>query len=84
MIEVFSSLCGWRICVDLANYAECNEAFLRRFMRLEHGSPSHDAFSRLFRMNMPEPFAAALARFASDRAQAMEAEGGNQCKQMFS
>ena len=70
--------------VDVADYAECNEAFLRRFMRLERGSPSHDAFSRLFRMIMPEPFEAALAWFASDRAQAIEAEGGNQCKQMFS
>ena len=27
MIEVYSSLCGWRICVDLADYAECNERF---------------------------------------------------------
>ena len=35
-------------------------------------------------MIMPEPFAAALARFALDRAQAMGAEDGNQCKQMFS
>ena len=39
------------------DYAECNEAFLRHFMRLEHGSPSHDAFSQLFQMIELAPFA---------------------------
>ena len=57
MIVVFSSLCGGQTCVDMVDCAECNEAFLRQFMRLEHGTPSHDAFSRLFRMIEPEPFA---------------------------
>ena len=44
-------------------------------MRLEHGLSSHDSFSRLSRMIDPVPFADALARFASDWAKILEAEG---------
>ena len=69
MIAVFSSLRGGQAC------AKNNEKFPCRFMRLEHGLPSHDSFSRLFRMIKPAPFAAALARFASDWAKIVEAEG---------
>ena len=78
MIAVLSSLCGGRTCVDMADFARNNEEFLRRFMRLEHGPPSHDSFSRLLRMLDPVPFAAALARFAADRAKALESEGVRQ------
>ena len=62
MIAVFSSLRGGQAC------AKNNEKFPRRFMRLERGLPSHDSFSRLFRMIKP-------ARFASDWAKIVEAEG---------
>ncbi len=78
MIAVFSSLCGGQTCVDMADYAKNNEGFLRQFMRLEHGVPSHDSFSRIFRMIDPVPFAAARARFASDWAKILEAEGVQQ------
>ena len=77
-VSVLSSLCDGRTCVDMADFAKNNEGFLRRFMRLEHGPPSHDAFSRLLRMPDPVPFAAALARFAADWAKALEAEGVRQ------
>ena len=75
MIAVFSSLCGGQTCVHMADYAKNNEAFLRQFMRLEHGTPSHDAFSRLFRMIEPEPLAKALSRFALEWARMLEAAG---------
>ena len=77
-VAVLSSLCGGQTCVDMADFAKNNEEFLRRFMRLEHGPPSHDAFSRLFRMLDPVPFAAALARFAAVWAKALEAAGVRQ------
>ena len=75
---MLSSLCGGQTCVDMADFARNNEEFLRRFMRPEHGPPSHDAFSRLLRMLDPVPFAAALARFAADWAKALESEGVRQ------
>ena len=77
-VALLSSLCGGQTCVDMADFAVLNEKFLRRFMRPEHGPPSHDAFSRLFRMMEPGPFAAALSRFASGWAKALEADGVRQ------
>ena len=70
-ISVLSSLCGGQTCVDMADFAKNNEGLLRRFMRPEHGPPSHDSFSRLFRMLDPIPFAA-------DWAKALESEGVRQ------
>jgi predicted transposase YbfD/YdcC len=34
-------------------------------VKLEHGPPSHDTFSRVFRLLDPEPFEAAFARFTA-------------------
>ena len=70
-ISVLSSLCGGQTCVDMADFAKNNEGLLRRFMRPEHGPPSRDSFSRLFRMLDPIPFAA-------DWAKALESEGVGQ------
>ena len=49
-------------CIDMAEFAADNEGFLRQFMRLEHVPPSHDTFSRLFRMIKPRPFAASWTK----------------------
>ena len=40
MISLLSSLCGGQTCVDMADFAANNEAFLRRFMRLEQARPA--------------------------------------------
>lgn len=77
-IALLSSLCGGQTCVDMADFAAINEGFLRRFMRLEHGTPSHDSFSRLFRKMEPGPLAAALARFAAGWAKRLEKDGVRQ------
>lgn len=39
------------------------EPFLRSFLKLENGVPSHDTFSRLFRNLDPEKFRASFQRF---------------------
>lgn len=52
----------------MARFAEAKETFLRRSLKLEHGLPSHDTFSRLFRQLDPTQFSATfqhfMARFA--------------------
>lgn len=48
MIGLLSTLCGGQGCVDMERFGRAKEAFLRRFMELKHGIPSHDAFSHLF------------------------------------
>jgi hypothetical protein len=43
-------LCGADSWVDVAEWAEDNEAWLKRYLVLAHGTPSHDTFSRVFRL----------------------------------
>lgn len=43
-------LCGADTWVDVAEWAEDNESWLRRYLELVHGTPSHDTFSRVFRI----------------------------------
>ena len=47
-IALLSMLSDGRTCVDMSDYPHVAEPLLRRFMKLEHGAPSHDAFSDLF------------------------------------
>ena len=62
-IALCTVLCGGQNAVDMAEFAASKEAFLRGFLTLKHDPPSHDTFSRLFRMLDPERFAAAFRRF---------------------
>jgi hypothetical protein len=47
----------------MAMFAREKETFLREFLKLEHGLPSHDAFSRIFRLLDAEQFRASFQRF---------------------
>ena len=70
-IALLSTLCGGEGCVDMELFGRAKEAFLRRFMRLEHGIPSHDAFSNLFRMLDPDGLHDVLRRLARGWAEAL-------------
>ena len=45
MIGLLTIISGGEGCSDMAIFGREKEDFLRRFLRLEHGIPSHDAFS---------------------------------------
>jgi predicted transposase YbfD/YdcC len=63
-VALAASLCGAKTCVDYADFAAANEADLAEIVDLPHGAPSHDSFSRLFRLLDPAEVSAVLARFA--------------------
>ena len=63
-ISLAATLCGAKSSVDIADFGEANEAMLAEIVDLPHGVPSHDCFSRLFRLLDPGELATALARFA--------------------
>jgi predicted transposase YbfD/YdcC len=63
MIALCSVLSGGQGAVDMGLYARAKEPFLRGFLKLSNGLPSHDTFSRLFRRLDPEQFRAAFQRF---------------------
>ena len=56
VIALAATLCGAESCSDMADFGEAKEELLRLFLRLEHGVPSHDTFSRVFRLIEPEAF----------------------------
>ena len=62
-IALCTVLCGGQNAVDMAEFAVAKEPFLRGFLTLGHGLPSHDTFSRLFRQLDPEQFTEAFRRF---------------------
>lgn len=46
--------------VDIAEWARYKEPWLRRFLRLEQGIPSHDTMNQLFRLIDPKSFEVAF------------------------
>jgi predicted transposase YbfD/YdcC len=72
MIAVCAVLCGGQTAVDMAEFGKAKEDFLRRFLKLEHGVPSHDTFSRVFRFVDPEQFRACFITFMTRFAEAAQ------------
>ena len=62
-IALTATICGAESCVDFADFARDREALFRDFLELPGGLPSHDTFSRLFRLLDPAAFAACLGQF---------------------
>lgn len=71
-IALAAVLCGAEDCTDMALFARSKLHLLRPVLKLEHGPPSHDTFSRVFRLLEPEPFEAAFAKFTRAFAGALE------------
>ena len=71
-VALAAVLCGAEDCTDMAVFARAKLALLQQVVKLEHGPPSHDTFSRVFRLLQPEPFEAAFAKFTRVFAGALE------------
>ena len=72
MIALCAVLCGGQGAVDMALFARAKEPFLRGFLKLANGVPSHDTFSRLFRLLDPMQFRAAFQRFMASFAEGFQ------------
>jgi predicted transposase YbfD/YdcC len=55
-IALLATLCGATSCTDMALFARMKFYLLEPILKLEHGLPSHDTFSRVFRMLDPVAF----------------------------
>ena len=55
-------VCGGKTCVDMADFAKGRLADLREIVDLEFGPPSHDTFSRVFRLLDPQELSTAFGR----------------------
>jgi predicted transposase YbfD/YdcC len=72
MIALCCVLCGGQGAVDMALFAEAKEPFLRSFLTLANGLPSHDTFSRLFRNLDPDQFRDSFQRFMSQFSEQLQ------------
>jgi predicted transposase YbfD/YdcC len=70
VIALAAVLCGAKGATDMALFGRSKEKLLRQFLRLEHGIPSHDTFSRVFRALDPEAFEQIFRRFMAAFAKA--------------
>src|SRR6201990_788036 len=69
-IALAATVCGAESCSDMADFGQSKEELLRLVLRLEHGIPSHDTFSRGFRLLEPKGFERMFRRFTATFAQA--------------
>ena len=63
VIALAAVLCGAKCATDMELFGRAKEKLLRQFLRLEHGIPSHDTFSRVFRALDPEAFERIFRQF---------------------
>jgi len=71
-VALAAVLCGAEDCTDMAEFSQSKLDFLRQVVKLEHGAPSHDTFSRVFRLIEPEAFEVAFAKFTASFAGALK------------
>ena len=72
MIALCAVLCGCQGAVDMALFAKTKEPFLRSFLTLANGLPSHDTFSRLFRNLDPDQFRNSFQRFMAQFSEQLQ------------
>lgn len=69
-IALLATLCGATHCTDMALFARTKAYLLTPILTLKHGLPSHDTFSRVFRMLDPQAFELSFQRFMKAFAKA--------------
>jgi predicted transposase YbfD/YdcC len=62
-LTLAGTLCGAKSCVEVADFTEDREKELSEIVDLPYGAPSHDTFSRLFRLLDPDALAKAFTAF---------------------
>ena len=72
VIALCTILCGGETCTDMALFGRSKREFLESFLPLRNGIPSHDTFSRVFRLLDPEAFRRWFLGFMGQFAQGCE------------
>jgi hypothetical protein len=74
-IALMATLCGATNCTDMALFARMKAYLWQDVLVLKNGLPSHDTFSRVFRMLDPKAFESAFRRFMKAFAQDARSSG---------
>lgn len=62
-VALAATLCGAKSCTEIAEFAEARLLELREIVPLKKGAPSHDTFSRVFRLLDPPELARGFSAF---------------------
>jgi predicted transposase YbfD/YdcC len=62
-LALAATLCGAKSCVEISEFVDGNIEDLREIVSLKHGAPSHDTFSRVFRLLDPAQLGLAFTAF---------------------
>ncbi len=60
VLSVLAVMCGAEGWEDIEEFGHIRKGWLRKFIKLRNGIPSHDTIARVFRMLKPEEFQAAF------------------------
>ena len=63
ILAICGVLCGANSWSEIEQYGRAKEQFLRQFLKLEHGIPSHDTFGRVFSLLNAQAFQERFARW---------------------
>jgi predicted transposase YbfD/YdcC len=69
IITILGTICGAHNWVEIAQWGEAQQAWLREFLELPHGIPAHDTFGRVFALLNPESLHQAFLAWMSALAQ---------------
>ena len=73
VISICAIIAGCEACTQIAEFGHRKESFLRTFLELPNGIPSHDTFCRVLRLTDPAEVQKCFMRFS---AALREASGG--------
>ena len=74
MIAICAMLCGAESFTDFALWGRCQHDWLKTWLALPNGIPSHDTFNRVFGLIRPAEFAAAFQSWTESLRHALAGE----------
>jgi predicted transposase YbfD/YdcC len=74
VIAICSLLCGGESFNDMETFGQAREAWLRTFLALTNGIPSHDTFNRVFAALNPQAFGECFIRWTESLRQVIADE----------
>jgi predicted transposase YbfD/YdcC len=74
VIAILSVLCGADTWNDMEEFGKAKEAWLRTFLKLPGGIPSHDTFNRFFSLLDPQQFQESFVQWTSSVASLTQGE----------
>ncbi|MBT6953281.1 MAG: ISAs1 family transposase [Flavobacteriaceae bacterium] len=74
IIGILSVICGADDFTEMEEFGKSKESFLKNYLKLKHGTPSHDTFGRVFSIINPEEFRNCFIAWVKDLCRDMKGD----------